>query len=134
MPTLDTSVIVEFLRGRDSRVDAVENAVQHGRTLYLAPHSLFELYRGAYSAGSPKGELARVEEAIGWLVLLPFDEEAARKAAWITQELKARGTPIPERDIFIGASTLAWGDSAVVTRDTDHFARMKEFGLIVERP
>ena len=134
MPTLDTSVIVEFLRGKAAQGGAVEKAVDRGRTLFLAPHSLFELYRGAYASGAPADEMTRIEQAIGWLVLLPFDEEAARISAWIVQDLRARGRPIPERDVFIAASSLAWGDGAVVTHDTEHFEKLRDHGLEVERP
>lgn len=132
MPTLDTSVFVDLLRGHKPSRAVVERLVESGKPLFVAPHTLFELYRGAFGRASPSGEIERVEAVRSGLVVLPFDDRAAREAALIVEELRAAGTPIPERDVFIGASSIVWGDRAVLTSDLDHFHLMEPFGLAIE--
>jgi predicted nucleic acid-binding protein len=112
----------------------VTKVVAEGMTLFIAPHTVFEPYRGAFSGGGPPEELERIESFKGGLVVLPFDERSAREAALIAEELRAAGTPIPERDIFIGATSIVWGDQVVITNDEEHFRRMEPYGLSIRRP
>ena len=134
MPTLYTSVIVDLLRGHDRSLRAVERHVAAAKPLFVAPHTLFELYRGAFARASPAAEVERIEAVRAGLVVLPFDERAAREAALIVEELGAAGTPIPERDVFIAASTMVWGDRVILTHDLEPFRRMETFGLVAQRP
>lgn len=63
--------------------------------------------------------------------VLPFDREAALLAARMADALEAAGQEIPELDLFIAASAVVWGDGVVITRDTEHFRRLRPFGLHV---
>jgi predicted nucleic acid-binding protein len=134
MPTLDTDVIVDLLRGHERSRSAVARMVSDANALFIAPHTLFELYRGAFSRSAPSEELERVESFRAGLVVLPFDERVSREAALIFEDLRSAGTPIPERDIFIGASSIVWGDGKILTNDEGHFGLLEPFGLSVLRP
>ena len=52
-------------------------------------------------------------------VVLPVDEETARCYAEVRDELRARGRPIPENDVWIAALARQHG-LPVITRD-EHF-------------
>ena len=63
--------------------------------------------------------------------MLPFDREAALLAARMDEALRERGEEVPVVDLFIAASAVVWGDSAVITANERHFRRLHEFGLTV---
>jgi len=78
-----------------------------------------ELYFGVYKSTRVETNLARVEEFVIGNSILHCDTETGKAYGLIKLELKKKGRPIPENDIWIAAVAIQHG-IALVTRDA-HF-------------
>ena len=78
-----------------------------------------ELYFGVYNSSRTEANLARVEEFVIGNSILPCDIETGKAYGLIKVELKKKGRPIPENDIWIASIAVQHG-FALVTRDA-HF-------------
>jgi tRNA(fMet)-specific endonuclease VapC len=119
MYCLDTSVLVDFLRGDRKVADRIGRAVDAGIGLSITHLSLCELYKGAFfskhsdSAVEAIGNLAKTLEIIG------MDAEACFEFGRLCKHLKSKGSAIPDFDVLIAATVLA-NNKVLVTRDR-HF-------------
>lgn len=84
-----------------------------------------ELYFGAYKSSRVAFNAARIEEFSAGNTILPCDADTGKWYGQIKQELKLKGSPIPENDIWIAAVARQY-DLTLVTRD-DHFQRIPNF-------
>ena len=87
-----------------------------------------ELRFGARRKGSD-ALTSRVEQLLGALTVLPFDEPADQHYADIRAALERAGTPIGNHDLFIAAHARSRG-MTLVTHNTRDFERVS--GLSVE--
>jgi tRNA(fMet)-specific endonuclease VapC len=87
-----------------------------------------ELRFGARRKGSD-ALTSRVEQLLGALTVLPFDEPADQHYADIRTALERAGTPIGSHDLFIAAHARSRG-MTLVTHNTREFERVP--GLSVE--
>ena len=87
-----------------------------------------ELRFGARRKGSD-ALTSRVEQLLGALTVLPFDEPADQHCADIRVALERAGTPIGSHDLFIAAHARSRG-MTLVTHNTREFERVP--GLSVE--
>jgi tRNA(fMet)-specific endonuclease VapC len=87
-----------------------------------------ELRFGARRKGSD-ALTSRVEQLLGALTVLPFDEPADQHYADIRAALERAGTPIGSHDLFIAAHARSRG-MTLVTHNTREFERVP--GLSVE--
>jgi tRNA(fMet)-specific endonuclease VapC len=87
-----------------------------------------ELRFGARRKGSD-ALTSRVEQLLGALTVLPFDEPADQHYADIRAALVRAGTPIGSHDLFIAAHARSRG-MTLVTHNTREFERVS--GLSVE--
>ncbi len=113
---LDTSVIVDYIRGDQSlrpRFAAVG-------TLFVPLVALGELHFGARRAPRPGDALVKVREFLRIATLLLPDENTAEHYGQVKAELTRIGRPIPENDIWIAAAARQH-DLSLAARDA-HFA------------
>jgi tRNA(fMet)-specific endonuclease VapC len=68
-------------------------------------------------------QLSRLDAIREKCRVVPVDERMAREYARIRLQLKQRGRPIPENDIWIAATALT--EEAVVLTDDAHFAEVQ---------
>ena len=87
-----------------------------------------ELRFGARRKGSD-ALTSRVEQLLGALTVLPFDEPADQHYADIRAALERAGTPIGNHDLFLAAHARSRG-MTLVTHNTRDFERVS--GLSVE--
>lgn len=122
---IDTNVIIRFFKGETELFSLFDNL----ESLFVSSISVGELMYGA--ALSKKSDFNR-ENYVAFCeqmhVLAP-DGEVAKKYGIIKAELKAKGRPIPENDIWIAATALA-ANLSLVTADSD-FSHVR--GLVVEK-
>lgn len=78
-----------------------------------------ELYFGAYKSGRVQHNIAQLEKFLDQNEVLICASETGKYYGQIKQQLKAKGRPIPENDIWIAAIAVQH-DLALVTRDA-HF-------------
>lgn len=81
--------------------------------------ALGELYYGAQKSAKAEENIRRISEFGTAAAVLGCDAETAARYGEIKAALRARGTPIPENDIWIAAIALQH-ELEVVTRDA-HF-------------
>ena len=82
-----------------------------------------ELRYGAMHSDRPDANLLRLEDFIGPMMKLPFDDAAATRFGQLKQYLTARGTIIGGMDLLIAATVIATGDT-LVTNNVAEFSRV----------
>ncbi|PKL15278.1 MAG: VapC toxin family PIN domain ribonuclease [Spirochaetae bacterium HGW-Spirochaetae-5] len=112
---LDTNIIIDLFNG----VDAVTKKLINADEVFVPNVVIGELYFGLYGSKKTKSNIKRLEDFILSSTVINTNIETARIYGYIKNELKKKGTPIPENDIWIAA--LAKQHSLkVLTRDK-HF-------------
>lgn len=112
---LDTNVIIALFADEE----AVKAKLAAAEEVLLPSIAIGELCYGARKSGKPQENLARIDELVAVSVVLQCDAETARRYGDTKNELRLKGRPLPENDIWIAA--LALQHSLILaTRDT-HF-------------
>ena len=125
---LDTSVIIDVLRGADG-VSEWEAELDESGSAAVTPISVMELWEGVHRSTASERERERVETLLTGLTEVPFGRSAAMRAGKLSAELSAAGTPIEVEDLMIAAIAIENGE-AVLTGNAAHFERIA--GLTVE--
>lgn len=128
--SLDTSVLVDLMRGRTPRLAlAYERARESERPMVISPVVLHELVSGALTSTRPERELARIEQLVMPLTLAELTPDDAFVTGRLRAELRAGGRPIGDLDTLIAGQALARG-WAVVTGNLRHFAMVEGLALV----
>ena len=91
----------------------------------LIPSIVFgELYYGARKSGRVEANVQRVDELLTSSAVLDCDGETAQHYAIVKNDLRLKGKPIPENDIWIAALALQH-NLILVTRDS-HFQEVQK--------
>ena len=134
MACLDTTVLID-LTGRGSRRQRerartkVREIRGAGEALTTTRFNVAELWVGIVRSPSPPDEEQAVAEILGGLIVLEFDDRAARVFASLMGFLLDRGRPIGDMDALI-ASVALCQDPRIVTRNVRRFIDVP--GLTVE--
>ena len=110
MVCLDSSVIIDILRGKES-VKEIENKFDYGGEEILIPSPVIvELIRGIYLKDSIKNikddEKEKINNFLSSFIVLDFDKKSAIKTGEIEAYLINNGETIDLEDIMIGAIVL----------------------------
>ena len=122
---LDTNIVV-------ARFADDENVIAKSReanAIFVPSLVLGELYFGAQKSGRVEANMRRVDDLAASEAILDCDAQTARFYAIIKNELRPKGKPIPENDMWIAAVALRH-DLTLITRDA-HFGNVE--GLRTER-
>ncbi len=117
---LDTNIVVALFNG-DSGIDRQLRLVSE---VFLPSIALGELYFGAAHSGRPEANAARIDDFAETCTIHRVDDRTAREYGRIKGELRRRGRPIPENDIWIAACALQH-ELILVTRD-NHFSSVDD--------
>jgi predicted nucleic acid-binding protein len=101
---LDTTVIIDFLRGREGARRRLTEAVAAGDAAYTCAVNVEETVRGLR-----KGEEAQAHELFGGLRIAPLGEPEGRRAGEWRREFARRGRTLTQSDCLVGAAALAVG-------------------------
>ncbi len=118
---LDTNAFTRLFLGDDAVLEALSGA----ETVYLSVIVLAELHTG-FSGSRREAENRRVLQRLmskPTVQFLPAGEETASCFAFIKQQLKSSGTPIPLNDVWIAAHSMETG-SVLITFD-HHFSNVQ---------
>ena len=121
MYALDTSTVVDYLRGRGRVAERLLDTPS--REVAISTIVLYELELGAEKGGATAERRAELDELFQTVTLLPFGEPEAKAAARIRADLESRGLPIDPYDVLIAATALARG-AILVTHNTEEFSRV----------
>ena len=129
MTVVDTTFLIDLMRGEAGAVRVRDTYAGEGWSLHVTDVSLHELHRGLAQARVPPDEHGRIQAALEATHGLPLDSEAARIGGQIEGALKAHGRAIDVEDCMIAAIALRHG-LGVITRNQRHFGRID--GLSVQ--
>ncbi len=124
--TLDTSFLLDVLRGHRGAAAKAATLDAEGETVTLPAPVLAEFLDGAHLAGGTY--LARALQLVAGRDVVPFDKDCSLIAGQLRAELRRRGESLPMIDAMI-ASTALRHHSVLITRDAG-FTRVP--GLAVE--
>jgi tRNA(fMet)-specific endonuclease VapC len=125
MACLDTSFLIDLLRGREDARETMEELDAEGSRHAVAPVSAAELWVGAHRGSAM--ELERAGELLDSLLWLEATRACARRAGRIQATLLEEGEPIGFTDCTIAAVAIEHGH-ALVTRDGD-FERVPDLAV-----
>ncbi len=112
---LDTNIVIALLKGEPSVVKRLSDS----DALYIPFVAMAELYYGAHQSAHQKANLARVQDLGSRFEILYADAESLQLYGVMKSDLRAKGRPIPEADIWI-ALLAAQHRLVLVSRDS-HF-------------
>jgi tRNA(fMet)-specific endonuclease VapC len=116
---LDTNVCSAALKN-DRRLFA--RFVQHSGQLFTSRIVLAELHAWAYLIDDPSRRLKAIEELLGEVLVLEFDDACCVVYGKLKRSLRGAGVSIAPLDLLIASTALVHG-LTLVTHDAD-FARI----------
>jgi len=122
---LDTNIVIAIFAGDP---DVLEPLVQ-STEVFLPTIVLGELYYGARKSTHVDANISRIDELASSSALLGCDIDTSRHYGRIKNDLRAKGRPIPENDIWIAAVAQQHG-LTLVSRDA-HFEEVDALALEV---
>ena len=123
---LDTSVIVDCIKGKQSAIDLVESL---DGELYSSYICLAELYEGVLRSQQPKEKETGLKTFFKSLSsIFGIDENIANKFGEVRAWLKQKGEVIEDFDIINAATCLVY-DLTLVTYNQKHFSRIPHLKL-----
>lgn len=114
MTLIDTSVLIDVLRGTAGAASAVSVAREAG------PLHASEITRVEVMAGMRKGEERVTRALLGALVWHPLDERVAELAGQLGREWGRAHRGIDAADLTIAATALMLG-ATLLTRNVNHY-------------
>jgi len=126
---LDTSVLIDNLRGREQTVEFIKRFEEAGTTLSTTTINSFELYYGAYRSRRREKNLGATKALLTRLVVLDLTDESSKEAGRILALLEGKGDLIGFRDVLIAAIAIT-ARVTLATRDIEHFSRVPELEVL----
>lgn len=122
---LDTNIIIALFADEP----AVKKHLAQTEQIFIPSIAVGELYYGARKSRCSKENLERIDEFIANSTLLGCDAETARHYGNVKNNLRLKGRPLPENDIWIAALTLQY-NLTLVTRDA-HFQEVENLQTVI---
>ena len=120
---LDTTVLIDHLRGRQQVVELVTGLAEAGNELGVCSINVVELYSGL----SDKHRIA-AEKLIDSLEYWDAAKETAKMAGSYRYDFARKGFALTTTDALVAAIAIEHG-ATLVTANTKHYP-MKELGLL----
>lgn len=122
---LDTNIIIGLFANESSIIEKIKT---FPGSIFIPSIVLGELFYGAEQSTRKVENIKRIEELAEASLVLECDLETARSYGKVKSQLKIKGSPIPENDIWI-AALADQHQLMLVTRDK-HFNNIEN--LITE--
>jgi tRNA(fMet)-specific endonuclease VapC len=123
---VDTTLLIDYFRKTDKQNAKLVSHFKNYGQLYISSITEFEVMNGAKPLHIEfwNGMLTR-------FIVLDFDSKAARQAATITAQLKAKRKSIDKPDLFIAATAVANG-LTLDTLNVKHFTHIDNLLMLNE--
>lgn len=121
---LDTSVVIDLFAGDP----AVKRVLAAAGEVFVSSIALGELFYGAERSSRREANRSQVESFASAVAVLPCDLETGRHYGRIKDDLRSRGRPLPENDIWIAAVASQY-QLTLATRD-EHFREIPGLALL----
>ncbi len=122
---LDTNIVIALF-GND--VGVIEK-ISGVKGIFIPAIVVGELFYGAFNSGKPEQNSHKISDFLSEVKVLNCDQETGRFYGKIKKELKDKGRPIPENDIWIIALSMQH-KIPVVSRDI-HFKNVDHLDLVI---
>ncbi len=122
---LDTNIVIAIFAQESVVLDRLDAA----NDVFLSTIALGELYYGARKSARAEANIARIDELAEATAVLGCDTVTAQRYGQIKSDLRSKGRPVPENDIWIAAVAMQHG-LTLVSRD-DHFAEITDLRVEV---
>jgi len=120
---LDTTLIVDLLRGDSDAAQRVELLKRESRPQKISSITVLEVYEGVGRTNAPQEDAEKVLGVLDSKAIVDADGTVMRKAGKLSGDLINRGCRIDREDCVIAATALLH-DEPVLTRNTAHFERI----------
>ena len=121
---LDTNVCIKLLNNSNQLV-VQKLSEQSPENINLSTVVAFELFYGAFCSQKIESNIKKSERFLSQFRILSFDKDAAKVCAYISSDLKKKGTPIGVYDLQIAAIAIA-NNLVLVTNNVGEFSRIEE--------
>lgn len=121
MKVLDTTFLIDFLNGDKAALKIVESDEQ----LLTTQMNMYEILRGIFLASNSESEMLKAMELFENVRVLQLDDSGIIKSAEIFASLTKKGAIIADNDCITAGIALSRGINKIVTRNTEHFKRIK---------
>ncbi len=132
MACLDTTFLVDYLRGKNDILDYEEKTVKNKENISVASPSFIELFKGLRliknKINIKENEISKIFEIISSFSILNLDLDSAIKAGEIEADLINKGDIIDIEDIMIAAICIK-NNETLVTKNIKHFERIKDLKI-----
>jgi tRNA(fMet)-specific endonuclease VapC len=122
---LDTNIVIALF----DEDEKVINRVNQAREVYLPAIVIGELYYGAYYSKREEENVRKIDNLRTEVSILHCDDSTAKIYGQVKTQLRKKGKPIPENDLWIAAIALQY-DLTLAARDS-HFDNID--GLKLEK-
>lgn len=123
---LDTDTTIYIIKRRPGLEAKLQRV--NAEEVFVTPITIGELFFGAYHSQQIEKNVATCQSFLERAKLLPFTTEVSRQYGMIKSDLKKRGQPIGDNDLWIAAFALAHR-AVLVTNNTQHFGRVSGLAL-----
>jgi len=123
---LDTSVIINYLRGKEEAINLINNLKGKLVSSYIC---LSELYEGIYRSTNKNAESIVLEFFSGLNKTYGLNQKIAQEFGLLRKNLKQKGEVIEDIDIIIAATCITYNLSLVIN-NKKHFSRIKKLDLV----
>jgi predicted nucleic acid-binding protein len=117
MYTLDTNIIIYFLKGDSEVKKFLEEKISRGSRFFISAITEAELF--GYPAITPE-EASKIEEVLRTISIIPVDSQIARLAGFFKRKYKIS---LPDAII---AATGYLTNTILLTRNVKDFKKVKE--------
>jgi tRNA(fMet)-specific endonuclease VapC len=122
---LDTNIVIALFAEEPGVISHLDEAEE----VFVPAVVLGELYYGARKSTRVEENIARIDDFARDAAVLGCDADTAAKYGQIKNDLRAKGRPIPENDVWIAALALQHG-LEMVSRDP-HFEEVPDLAVTV---
>ena len=131
MKIIDTAFLIDLSRNKESAIKKSFELDREER-IFCTEISVYELIMGvcAIKGIDYNEKIEKLEDMFRRFHLLALDHSSAIKAAEIAGQLVRKGQMISDTDTMIAGIALSNGIATIITRDKEHFQRIK--GMKVE--
>lgn len=119
MKLIDSTVVIDHLRGRSAATEVVDRATDLGETLAASEIVRFEVLSGVREA-----ELEGTEHFLRTLSWVVVDARISRLAGWLSRRFRPSHAGIGAPDYLIAATALVL-DVELLTTNVKHFPMLE---------
>jgi tRNA(fMet)-specific endonuclease VapC len=115
---LDTNIVTAIIKRNPKITTKLEIATRHQQKLFISGMTYYEIQRGLLAINATRKLIDFEKLSHEYTILLLDDMAIFKKVSEIYADLKQRGLPIQDADIFIAATAIIH-DLTLVSHDSD---------------